>query len=199
MRIFPAQLREINPFLLVLFLLVCFVPVSLYLAREEKIQELVKDLRGNIIRADLTIHQFHYTEREKGERKWEIWAERAERFKDPPKVHLDQVKMRYFLKEDGWVDLSGDFGDYFEKEERVELSQEVQVHTDSGYSLYTDQLIWEQEKNLIRSEKPVRFVAELYTTKGERMSFNTETRQLEMTGEIRTVVTPARQEQGVMP
>lgn len=190
MRIIPVQLREMNPLLLVLLLLICVVPVSLYLSREEKVQGLVRDLRRQVVRADLTIHQFHYTEREKGERKWEIRAERAERFMDPPKVHMDQVEMRYFLKEGGWVDLTGEVGDYFENEKRVELSNAVQVHTDTGYSLYSDQLIWEQENHLIRSEKPVRLVAALYTVSGDRMSYRTDTRQLEMTGGIRTVVMP---------
>ncbi len=147
--------------------------------------------------ADLSIHKFHFTEREKGKRKWEIWAEQAERFLNRDWVHLEQVKVEFLLDEGGWVHLSGRFGDYFEKEKRIELTGDVQVQTDSGYTLYADHLVWEEHEKLIRSEKPVRMVTARYVVEGERMSYQTDSRKLELVGGIRMVITPYVEEKEI--
>ncbi|MEK6776105.1 MAG: LPS export ABC transporter periplasmic protein LptC [bacterium] len=150
-------------------------------------------------RADLSIQKFHFTERGSGEQKWEIWAERAERFLDRSQVHMDQVRVEYPMSEGGWVHLSGLLGDYFEKEKRVELSGNVQVVTDSGYTLYADRLVWEKDKNLISSEKPVRLVTAGYMVSGDRMTFRTDLRKVELIGGIKTVITPGAQAEGKKP
>ena len=185
-----------------IFFIVAGVLVSFfifYMSREGQFKEGLSSVQGLKTRADLSIRKFHFTERGNGDQKWEIWAERAERFLDRSQVHMDQVRVEYPLHEGGWVHLSGLFGDYFEKEKRVELSGDVQVVTDSGYTLYADRLVWEKEKNLISSEEPVRLVTAGYMVSGGRMSYRTDLRKVELIGGIQTVITPGTQEERKKP
>jgi len=175
------------------------LPIFFLMLREGAFRQ-----RGDIVqapktRADLSIRKFHFTERGNGEQKWEIWAERAERFLDRSQVHMDQVRVEYPLNQGGWVHLSSLLGDYFEKEKRIELSGDVQVVTDSGYTLYADRLVWEKEKNLISSEQPVKLVTSGYRVSGGRMSYRTDLRKVELTGGIQTVITPDTQEERKKP
>lgn len=196
MRVFPEGIRKRSPVVLFLVLLVLSVSLSLFLTRKGLIREAAPKGQERRERADLTIQKFHYTEREKGEQKWEIWADKAERFLGTSMVHMDQVRMRYLLNDGAWIHLAGRSGDYFEKEKRVELQGDVQVQSDSGYSLYTEQLEWEQGKNLLRSEKPVRLVTERYTVTGDSMAFRTDVRKLDVVGSVRTVISTDAPHQG---
>ncbi len=142
--------------------------------------------------AEIAIEQFHFTEREEGKRKWEIWAERAERFLGEARVHMEQVRVEYLPKAGGWVHLAGRVGDYYEDERRVELSGDVEVETDSGYTLYAARLTWEEPEQRVVSEEPVRLVNAGYVLWGDRMVFRTDLQTLEVTGSVRTVITPVR-------
>jgi LPS export ABC transporter protein LptC len=194
MYFFPTQKKHLFIFLLVL---VVSVPFLLFTAKEESVKGVTAIKQDIISLADLSIHKFHFTEREKGKRKWEIWADRAERFLSRDLVHMDRVKVEFLLDEGGWVHLSGRLGDYFEKEKRIELSGDVQVQTDSGYTLYADQLVWEEKQKRISSEKPVRMVTERYVIEGERMSYQTDSKKLNLVGGIRTVIYPRVREKGI--
>lgn len=99
MRVLSESIRKRNPVVLFLVLLVLSVPLSLFLTRKSMIREAAPKGQERRERADLSIQKFHYTEREKGEQKWEIWADRAERFLGASMVHMDQVRMRYLLND----------------------------------------------------------------------------------------------------
>ena len=190
MSINPLLLRVINPRFFLVGLLLLSVAVFIFLNKEKKSQQTLPELNGKKRQADLSIQKFHYTEREKGERKWEVWAERAQRYLGSSHLHMDQVTMELLLDQGGWVQLSGRNGDYFEKEERVELAGEVKIQSDAGYTLYAERLTWETGKNLIRSEEPVRLVTSQYMVKGEKMSYRTDLRQLSLAGGVHTVFSP---------
>ncbi len=142
--------------------------------------------------AEIAIEQFHFTEREEGARRWEIRAERAERFLGEGRVHMEQVRMEYLPKAGGRVQLSGRVGDYYEDAKRVDLSGDVEVTTDSGYTLYADRLTWEEPEQRVVSEEPVTLVTSGYVLRGDRMVFHTDAQTLEVTGRVQTVITPAR-------
>jgi LPS export ABC transporter protein LptC len=189
--------RHLNTLIFVTALAVVSLPAYILMTRGGGIG---RDVAVNPSRidsdAEIAIEQFHFTEREKGERKWEIWAERAERFLGEARVHMEQVRVEYLPKAGGRVHLAGRVGDYYEDERRVVLSGDVEVKTDSGYTLYAARLTWEEPEQRVVSEEPVRLVNAGYVLWGDRMVFRTDLQTLEVTGSVRTVITPVRTSTG---
>jgi len=56
---------------------------------------------------------------------------------------------------------------------------------------------WEEKQKRIHSEKPVRMVTERYVIEGERMSYQTDSKKLNLVGGIRTVIYPHVKEKGI--
>ncbi len=171
-------------FLLVLALLFRVIPGKGLKKGEKRFRQQVAN------RAEVSFQKFHFTEREEGKRKWEIRADRAERFLKDSRVHMDQVKIEVFLEKGDVLRLAGRNGDYWEKKQRVVLSGEVTMQSDSGYTLYANQLVWEAGKGLLSSDQPVRLKTALDQVQGDRMRYWPNRKKLEVEGHVRVVILP---------
>lgn len=192
--------RLFSPFLVLLVILVLVLPIYFFVTRQGKLEEVVEDVREMIeTRAEVAFENFHFTERVEGERKWEVWADRAERFLDDSRVHMDGVKVEFLLKEGEWGRLRGREGDYFEKEKRAVVSGDVRVETDGGYLVYGERMVWEAEAGVLRSDQPVRMVTDDYMVWGDRMEFWTEERRLQVEGDVRAVIASEVDHEGSRP
>ncbi|MDX1764131.1 MAG: LPS export ABC transporter periplasmic protein LptC [bacterium] len=198
MRVLPRRL--FSPFLILLVILVLALPLYFFVTRQGKLEEVVDEVRDVIkSRAEVAFENFHFTERVEGERKWEVWADRAERFVDDSRIHMDGVKVEFLLKQGEWGRLWGREGDYFEKEKRAVLSGDVRVETDGGYRVYGDRMVWEAEAGLLRSDLPVRMVTDRYMVRGDRMLFWTDEKRVQVDGGVRAVIASDRARQGRKP
>jgi len=183
--------KTFNPFVILLLLFLVGVPLYFFRTGENRVKKTAQTIRKILdTKAEIAITNFHYTEREQEMRKWEIRADRAERFLTGSRIHMDRVRMEYILKEGGVVRLSGRSGDYYEKERRVVLSGDVRVVTETGYTLFTERLTWNVAKNLIFSDQPVRLIASQYEVRGGRMSFRTNGEELLVEKGVRAVLFP---------
>ncbi len=192
--------RHLNTVIFVSALILLSLPAYIVMTRDGGIGGAVPGNLGRIDSdAEIAIEQFHFTEREGGERKWEIWAERAERFLGQGRVHMEHVRMEYLPKGGGRVELSGRVGDYYEEDKRVVLSGNVTVKTGSGYTLYATRLAWEEPTQRVVSDEPVRLVTAGYVLQGDRMIFRTDLQSLEVAGNVRTIITPAHSTQPLSP
>ncbi len=187
MRVFSRRL--FSPFLILLVIFVLALPLYFFVTGQGKLKEVAEEVREMIeSRAEVAFENFHFTERVEGERKWEVWADRAERFLDDSRVHMDGVKVEFLLKPGEWGRLRGREGDYFEKEKRAVISGDVRVETDGGYLVYGDRMVWEAEAGVLRSDQPVRVVTDRYMVRGDRMVFWTEEKRVRVDGGVRAVI-----------
>lgn len=183
--------------MLLLAIFVVLLPLYFYKTGGGRIEKVVKEVRHIIeTSAEVAFEEFHFTEREKGERKWEVWADRAERFTNDARVHFDGVRMEFLLKAGDWSRLTGREGDYFENDKRVVVSGDVKVETDSGYSLYADRMVWEAQEGVLRSDAPVRLLTAQYMVRGDRMVFRAEERKVEVEGGVRAVISGGPKKDG---
>ncbi len=183
--------KKISIPFVVLALVLSLITLYFLVLRKEGVKRGVEELQQRIAnQAEVSFRKFHFTEREEGERKWEIWADRAERFLKDSRVHLDQVKIEVLLAEGNIVRLTGRNGDYWEKEQRVVLNGDVMAQSDSGYSLYAKQLVWEAGKGLLYSDDPVRLETDLHMAGGDRMRYWPDREKLEVEGHVRVVIMP---------
>ncbi len=167
--------------------------ITLYflVLRKEGVKRGVEEFQKRIANgAEVSFRKFHFTEREEGERKWEIWADRAERFLKESRVHMDQVRIEILMENGNVVRLAGHTGDYWQKKQRVVLNGDVVAQSDSGYTLYAKQLIWEAGKGLLSSEEPVRLETVRHRAVGDRMQYWPDRKRLEVDGHVRVVILP---------
>jgi LPS export ABC transporter protein LptC len=187
--------KSINLLFAAILLVFCALSFYLFSIRKEGMPKGTNGVRQIIEKkAEAAFQKFHFTEREKGEKKWEVWADRAERLMGESKVHLDHVKMEFLLEKGGAIHLSGRTGEYFEKEQRVVLKGDAEAEDDTGYRLYADELVWDGTRGLLYSKEPVRLVTGLYVVNGNRMTYRPSSKELEVDGNIRVVITPVRRE-----
>jgi len=189
MPVIPAKKTK---YFFLLLLAVFFVLIlSFWMVPGKGLNRGVRKFREQVAdRAEVSFRKFHFTEREEGKRKWEIRADRAERFLKNSKVHMDQVKIEVLLNKGDVLRLAGRTGDYWEKKQRVVLRGNVTVRSDSGYTLHAKQLVWEAKKGLLSSDQPVRLRMDREEVRGDRMRYRPDRKQLEVEGHVRVVILP---------
>ncbi|NOY54052.1 MAG: LPS export ABC transporter periplasmic protein LptC [Deltaproteobacteria bacterium] len=189
MPVIAVKKTKYSLFLLVaiLFLLILFFRMIPGKGREKGVEGFRQRVEK---RAEVSFRKFHFTEREQGERKWEIRADRAERFLKDSRVHMDQVKIEVLLEKGDVLRMAGRKGDYWEKKQRVVLRGDVTVQSDSGYTLYAKQLVWEAGKGLLSSDQPVRLKTACDQVRGDRIRYWPDRKKLEVEGHVRMVILP---------
>jgi len=189
MSVIPAKKITMPIFALVLIL--SLATLYFQVIRKGEVMKGVQELQERIkSQADVSFRKFHFIEREEGERKWEIWADRAERFQGEARVHLDQVKIEVLMTGGNVVRLTGQKGDYWEKQQRVVLSGNVMAQNDSGYTLYAKKLDWEAGKGLLSSDDRVRLTTARHVAGGDRMRYWPDREKLEVLGHVRVEIAP---------
>ncbi len=139
------------------FLLSAFL-LYLLLARTEPAPTLTPEPLGTLGRADAGIDQFTFVQSQAGAVQWEIQAQRAQMFEADNRAVLEDVQVTLY-GQDGWqLKLDGDEGtvDMARKNFLVAKRESpIAVQLESGYTIFTNHLVWANERREITTNDPV--------------------------------------------
>ncbi len=105
--------------------------------------------------ADLSLGKIRQTATRDGKKEWSLVADSADYMENESKVHLKNLSVTYFLKDNREVYLKADRGVLQTETNDIEFSGNVVVENET-YRMKTEQLNYEHEKRFIFCREAVR-------------------------------------------
>lgn len=104
--------------------------------------------------ADYRIKDVHINETLQGDLRWQLDADQAEVFNDEKKTQMRYVKVTVFQKDRVWV-VTGDEGEMHNETRDVTVRGHVNVTSDDGLRLTSDDLHWKADAKRLWTDGPV--------------------------------------------
>jgi lipopolysaccharide export system protein LptC len=132
--------------------------VYLLLTRAESIPSSRLAPATDFERADARIERFTFMQTKDGAVQWEVRAQKARLFEGENRAVLDRVHITLYGDRGREFSLEGDEGTLDTVKKNFVLSNRtdpIAVHTESGYTIYTNHLAWNEERGEITTAEPV--------------------------------------------
>ncbi len=138
------------------------------------------------VAADLTLGQFEYTETRKGQKQWTIVADSAGYHKDQGRTRIVNPRVTFFDEEgeSGNIFLSARHGEINTETRELEVWEDVQVESASGYKLTGERLFYDDARRLVTSQDPVRIFFDGFDVAGRGLRLKVDSRVLEIPQEV---------------
>ncbi len=173
-------------------LLTCFL-VYLLMTNSASVSPPTTTAPGTINQADAIISKFTFTQT-KGDRvQWQVDAQQARLFEQEKKAILDKVAVTLFGLQGREMTVQGDEGTLDTETKNFVLanrSEPLVIHTDSGYTIYTNHLAWTDQTREIRTEDPVRIVGHGLDVKGRGLLGHLDTEEFEVLEDVHVDLAP---------
>ena len=142
--------------------------------------------------ADAGIDRFSFIQTKDGEIQWKVQARRARIVENESKAVLEDLRVTLFGKRGAQMILEGDEGVVDTESHNLTLKKRegsIPIHLESGYTIYTNELQWIDQKQEISTDAPVTIHGDgiEITGVGLRGALGTET--FTITKDVRAVVT----------
>ncbi|MBE0500242.1 MAG: LPS export ABC transporter periplasmic protein LptC [Desulfuromonadales bacterium] len=136
---------------------------------------------------DLAIQQLNYTETRGGVRKWSVQAQSATHDMKQERAQLKQLTLTFYDPTSSDLILTSATGELDLKKREVLLRGDVVIQAATGEAIYTDELLFVDAEKVVRTDHPVRFVADSYTVSGRGMRFNITNRTIVLLHQVEAV------------
>ena len=168
----------------ILLLLVLLVLTVVGNLRTTKVAVVEQFLRSD---EDLAMKQLNYTETRGGVRKWAIQAESASHDLENESAQLKRLTLTFYDPSSSDLTVTSSIGELDLKNRQVLLRGDVVMMSTTGETVYTDELLFVDAEKVVRTEHPVRFVADGYTISGKGMRFNISSRSMILQSQVEAV------------
>jgi LPS export ABC transporter protein LptC len=138
--------------------------------------------------ANIILNNFDYFDVKEGNARWRLRAATARYFEDRKETVLSQVNAVFYLKDGGKIELQGDDAVFHNDSNNMEINGNVRVRYEDDYSLLTDRLLYEHEKELIHTPEAVLVEGEGISLKGQGMRLEIAKRRLTILSHIETTL-----------
>jgi len=138
--------------------------------------------------ANVSLNSFDYCDVREGNARWILRAAGARYFDDKQETVLSQVNAVFYLRDGGKVELQGDQGIFHNDSNNMEVSGHVRVRYGDDYTLVTDRLLYDRDKELIHTAAPVFLEGRGITLKGQGMRLEIATRTVRILKNIDTTL-----------
>jgi LPS export ABC transporter protein LptC len=147
--------------LLVLSAVLAVSLVYLLVTRTESVPRSMTP--GTLAQVDAGIDQFSFMQSKGGSVQWHVQAQRARMTEAEHQAILEDVHVTLYGQK-GWeLKLSGDEGSIDTTKKNFTLLRRngtIPVHLQSGYTIYTNHLNWEEERREVSTKDPVTIIGQ---------------------------------------
>ncbi len=167
-------------------MLACFL-IYLLMTNATSVPPPTAIVPGTIDQADAIISRFTFTQT-KGDRvQWQVDAKQARMFEREKKAVLDNVTVTLFGLQGKELTVQGDEGSLDTESKDFLLanrSEPLVIHTQSGYVIYTNHLMWTDQTREIRTKDPVRIIGHGLEVKGRGLLGHLDTEEFEVLEDV---------------
>ncbi len=105
--------------------------------------------------ADLRLKDVFLTEDKGGAKVWELKAEWAQMYHENNKTLLEDIRVKVFVEGRKPVHITGETGELDNESKDIRIRGNVEVVSEDGYTLRTEELRWRNEQREIVTKRPV--------------------------------------------
>ncbi len=134
---------------------------------------------------DLTLKNIKYTKTRAGEPLWTLVADSAHSMEDGI-TRINNVRMVFFDREKGDVELTADQGELIPEHRAVTVSSNVMLVSSPGNFLQTDYLKYEEASNLLQTDRMVTITRDNFIVSGKGMEMDTVERTLVLLSDVKS-------------
>lgn len=148
----------------------------------------------SIEQADAKIEEFIFTQSKGDVVQWQVQAKQARLFEQDKRAVLRDVAFTFYGTGGDEMTVHGEEGtlDTATKNFRlVNRQTPIVVETRSGYTIYTNHLVWMDQAREIRTDDPVRMVGHGLEVKGQGLLGRMESEEFEVLQNVRVDLAPA--------
>jgi LPS export ABC transporter protein LptC len=177
-----------------LVILICMgailVAVGGYLLFDEggdEEDEIIQEMKQTAETADLSLEEIHYVETKGDKKEWELRAKSGQHFRQDDYTTLQDLTVTFYAEEGRILTLRGNEGSMKGRKE-IEVRGDVVITSSDGYRVTTDSLRYEEEKQQIFTEDPIRMEGKGVQVQGVGVVVNLKTQKLFILRKVQTVI-----------
>ncbi len=169
--LYPLKFEQRRLFWMLAFVLLVLIILWRWGQNRPDSDELwIKNLGG--LKADLTLKGIHYARNLGGKTQWILRASEGQLYEAKNVMDLKEVKIKFFPDSGGQLLITGDSGMYRINDDEMSLKGNVEVHSESGTTLYSKSLYFSQKKRLIWTRDNVVIKGNGFTMRGKGLVYN---------------------------
>jgi LPS export ABC transporter protein LptC len=137
--------------------------------------------------ADAKISEFIFTQSKGDVVQWQVQAKQARLFEQDKRAVLRDVALTFYGAGGDELTVHGEEGTLDTATKNFKLANRqtpIVVETRSGYTIYTNHLVWTDEAREIRTEDPVRMVGHGLEVKGQGLIGRMESEEFEVLQDV---------------
>jgi len=147
-----------------------------------------QEMLANAPEAEMKLTDMEYSEMRDGRRMWSLKASEARYYQESRKTLLKSVHLTFYSKNGDVGYLESEEGVLYAETKNIELWASVRVNMPHGYSFVTERALFEQSRNIIRSEEPIRLTGPEIQLEGSPWEYNFQEQKAVITGGVRATV-----------
>ncbi|MEE9609745.1 MAG: LPS export ABC transporter periplasmic protein LptC [Desulfatiglandales bacterium] len=166
---------------------VLLIVVSLYLIHARKEIGGASLLTDLVSEEGLSLKDIHYTQNNPDEgMKWILDAKEVKFSKDRTFFSFRNFRLKLEPENRPRVELQGKRGDYNKKSGEINLHGDLQGHTDNGYSIFTEHMVYKEKEGYLKTDQPVKIFGPFFSVAGRGLYFNPEKETLRIISDVTT-------------
>jgi LPS export ABC transporter protein LptC len=146
-------------------------------------------LGGGFDGEGLRLKDIQYTHSDPDRRvKWSLDAKEVSLSADKQSIVFAQFSLRIEPEGRPAVRVTGSQGDYSRNNGEIHLRGDLEAHSENGYSLVTEHLLFNEKEGWLSTEEAVRIQAPHFTVDGKGLWVDLEKRKLRIASDVTTRV-----------
>lgn len=151
--------------------------VAFYLLTNTQERFLPKRFELTGTDADLRIKDVFLTEDKRGTKAWELKAEWARMYRADNKTLLEDIRVKVFVEGRKPIHMTGEAGELDNESKDIRIRGNVEVVSEDGYTLRTEELRWRNEQREIVTKSPVWIAGKTFRLIGNGLRVKVDDQQ----------------------
>ena len=164
--------------------------VALYMMGAQKVlmkEAILPDIMGE---EGLKLKNISYAQNDPNQgMSWTLDAKEVKISKDKTFISFKDFLLKLKPQDRPWVELKGKRGDYDTNTGEINLHGDLEAHTDNGYRIITDHVLYKEKEGYLKTEEPVKIFGPFFSVAGRGLYFNPEKETLRIYSNVTTRIT----------
>jgi LPS export ABC transporter protein LptC len=176
-------------YLPVMGIIVLFAVIGFFLIKEGYEGDEDTDLTSLVPDEGLSLKNIQFIQDNPDEGvKWILDADEVISSIDRQHVSFKKFHMKLESEDNFTIELAGSSGDYDKTSDEINLRGDVEGHTENGYRIYTDHILYKQKEGNLKTDGPVEITGPFYSMTGTGLLVNLKTEIIRVINDTTTFI-----------
>ncbi|MBW1765558.1 MAG: LPS export ABC transporter periplasmic protein LptC [Deltaproteobacteria bacterium] len=168
---------------------ILLVVVSFYLTRSWNEILQGRTLTNIFSEEGIKLENINYTQNSPDDgMKWNLDAKEVKFSKDRQFISFRDFRLKLEPENRPSVELEGKRGDYDRNSGEINLHGDLQGHTNDGYRIITQHILYKHKEGLLKTEEPVKIMGPFFSIAGRGLYLNLEKETLRIISGVTTSI-----------